>query len=137
LPNPSALTLEHPLDIQDARVASRRLADQRRAAEEDLERLTQDAAEKEAAYRRALAEAFTRAEGTAKAQEAAARAAVADKSYERDLAAGMVKVQAERLRGLEGERSMLKSLVEWSARINEETRERYGQRASDEMAAAR
>jgi hypothetical protein len=42
---------------------------------------------------------------------------------------GLVKAQTERLRGLEGERSMLKSLIDWSARINEETRERYGREA--------
>ena len=37
---------------------------------------------------------------------------------ERDIKAGMVKVYTERLRGLEGERSMLKSLTDWSARLN-------------------
>jgi hypothetical protein len=123
VPNP--LIMEQPLDIDDARLAARRLADQRRAAEQDLERLTREASEKEAAYRKALAQAFVQTEGTAAEREAKAKAAVADKSYERDLAAGMVKVQTERLRGLEGERSMLKSLVEWSMRITEATRERY------------
>lgn len=125
--SPHPLTLEHPLDIDDARLASRRLADQRRLAEQDLERMAREASEKEAAYRKALAEAFVQIEGgTAAEREAKARAAVADKSYERDLSAGLVKVQTERLRGLEGERSMLKSLVEWSAKINEELRERAG-----------
>jgi hypothetical protein len=128
--NPIPLTLTQPLDIDDARVASRALADQRRAAEVMLENLTTKAAEAEATYRRALAVAFTKAQGTAKEQEAAARAAVADESYARDLAVGMVKVQSERLRGLEGERSMLKSLIDWSARINEEQREQAGRLAA-------
>jgi hypothetical protein len=36
----------------------------------------------------------------------------------------MVKVTVERLRGLEGERSQLKSLVEWSAKLQLDGRER-------------
>lgn len=124
--NPRPLVLEQPLDIDDARRASRRLADQRRAAEERLDVLVREAAEAEATYRKALAQEFVKVTGTAAEREALARAAVADRSYERDLKAGMVKAQTERLRGLEGERSMLKSLVEWSMRINEETRERIG-----------
>lgn len=125
--NPRPLILEDPLDIDQARHASRLLAEQRRGAEQTLESLTRDAADKEAAYRKGLAKAFVGVEGSSAAErEANARAKVADLSLARDVAAGMVKVQTERLRGLEGERSMLKSLVEWSARINEETRERYG-----------
>jgi hypothetical protein len=127
--NPQALTLEHPLDMDDARRASRRLAELRREAEDAHERLTQEAAEAEREYRKQYAQEFVAAEGTAAEREAVARARSADKAYERDLAAGMVKVQAERLRGLEGERSMLKSLVEWSARLSIDGREDFeGQR---------
>lgn len=130
MPNP--LILEDPLDIDEARKASKRLAEQRRAAEQTLDQLTITAAEKERDYRKALSQAFHDIEeGTAAQREAAARAQVADKSYDRDIAAGMVKVQIERLRGLEGERSMLKSLVEWSAKISEETRERYGSESAE------
>lgn len=130
MPNPSPLILTQPLDIDDARLASRRLADQRRAAEQELERMVREAGDAEADYRKALAQAFVRVDGgTAAAREALARAEVADKSLTRDVKAGMVKVQTERLRGLEGERSMLKSLVEWSMRINEEQREQLGRDA--------
>jgi hypothetical protein len=121
--NPNPLTLEHPLDIDDARRASRRLAELRREAEDEHERLTKDAADKERAYRQAYATAFVQAEGTAAEREAIARSESADEAYERDLAAGMVKVQVERLRGLEGERSQLKSLCEWSMRLSIDGRE--------------
>lgn len=127
--NPRPLTLTDPLDIDEARKAARLLAGQRREAETTLENLTKAAADKEATYRRALAEAFIRTEGTAAEREATARSQVADKSYERDVAAGMVKVQTERLRGLEGERAMLRAITEWSMRIDEEQRERIGKAA--------
>ena len=122
--NPAALTLEQPLEISDARRASRRLADQRRQAELEHERLTKEAAEKERLYRKAYSKAFVQAEGTAAEREAKAKADSSDEAYERDLAAGMVKVCVERLRGLEGERSQLKSLTEWSMKLAIDGRER-------------
>ena len=112
------LLLEQPLEIDDARRASHALAQQRRAAEADLDRLTREAAEAERVYRKTLSEAFLTVKGdTAAAREAAAKAHAADAGYERDLAAGLVKACHERLRGLEGERSQLKTLSEWSARM--------------------
>lgn len=121
--NPSALTLEQPLEIDDARRASRRLAEMRREAEDEHARLTTEAAEKERLYRKAYSQAFVQTSGTAAEKEAKAKELSADECYERDLAAGMVKVQVERLRGLEGERSQLKSLVEWSMRLQVDGRE--------------
>lgn len=123
--NPAALTLEHPLDIDDARRASRRLAELRRDAEDAHAEMTKTAAEKEREYRKAYSLAFVAATGTAGEREAKAKAAAADEAYERDLASGMVKVQAERLRGLEGERSQLKSLTEWSMKLNIDGRESF------------
>lgn len=116
------LTLERPLEIDDARVAARRLADQRRQSENDLEMAVTLAAQREQEYRKALAQAFAKNAGgdTAAAREAQARSDASQAAYERDLSAGMVKVQQERLRGLEGERSQLKTLMEWSARMNEQ-----------------
>jgi hypothetical protein len=127
--NPSALTLKHPLDLDDARTASRRLAELRRDAENQHEKLTKEAAEAERQYRKAYAQAFIQASGTAAQREAEAKSAAADEAYERDLKAGMVKVQVERLRGLEGERSQLKSIVEWSMRLNIDGRENFGRTA--------
>lgn len=131
-----ALHLERPLEIDEARLASRRMAEQRRAAEDELQRSVERAAETERVYRLAFSKAFVEAEGTAAAREAEAKAASADECYARDLAAGMVRVQTERLRGLEGERSQLKSLCEWSMRLRIDEREViggevYGRRAKE------
>lgn len=112
------LLLENPLEIDEARRASHALAQQRRAAETRLDELTREAAEKERDYRKKLAESFLHAKGdTAAMREADAKKLAADAGYERDLAAGLVKAQHERLRGLEGERSQLKTLSEWSAKM--------------------
>lgn len=112
------LLLEQPLEIDDARRASHALAQQRRAAEADLDRLTREAAEAERDYRKTLAQCFLTAKGdTAAMREASAKADAADAGYGRDLAAGLVKACHERLRGLEGERSQLKTLSEWSAKM--------------------
>lgn len=128
--NPRPLVLEDPLDVDQARHATRLMANQRREAERFLETVTREAADAEAAYRKGLAKAFADVdEGTAAFREAKARASVADLSLTRDIKSGMVKVALERLRGLEGERSMLKSLIDWSSRIDEETRERIGREA--------
>jgi hypothetical protein len=121
-----ALHLERPLEIDEARLASRRMAEQRRAAEDDLQRRVEAAAETERKYRLAFTKAFIAAEGTAAAREAQAKAESADECYARDLAAGMVRVQTERLRGLEGERSQLKSLTDWSSRLRIDEREVIG-----------
>lgn len=130
-----ALHLERPLEISEARLASRRMAEQRRAAEDDLQHRVEAAAETERLYRLAFSKAFIAAEGTAAAREAKAKAESADECYARDLAAGMVRVQTERLRGLEGERSQLKSLTDWSSRLRIDEREIvgggvYGRRAT-------
>jgi hypothetical protein len=116
--NPRPLTLDEPLDIDEARKAARVLARQRRDAEEVHEAQVEKAAAAERAYRQAYAKAFVAATGTAGEREAKAKAESSQEAYERDLAAGMVKAFAERLRGLEGERSMLKSICEWSMRLD-------------------
>ncbi|HTJ35912.1 MAG TPA: hypothetical protein VL738_22040 [Dactylosporangium sp.] len=124
--NPQALHLERPLEISEARTAARRMAEQRREAENALQAQVERAAETEREYRKAFSAAFVAAEGTAAAREAEAKAASADECYARDLAAGMVKVATERLRGLEGERSMLKSLTDWSSRLRLDELEHVG-----------
>lgn len=134
--NPVALHLERPLEIDEARTAARRMAEQRREAENTLQAQVERAAETEREYRKAFSTAFVNAEGTAAAREAEAKAASADECYARDLAAGMVKVQTERLRGLEGERSMLKSLTDWSSRLRLDEQETVGGQTFGRRAAA-
>jgi len=116
--NPRPLTLEQPLDIDEARTAARALAQQRRDAEALHEEQVEKAAAAEQEYRKAYAQAFIKAEGTAGEREAKAKADSSEEAYARDVAAGMVKAFAERLRGLEGERSLLKSFIEWSAKLD-------------------
>ncbi len=134
--NPAALNLERPLEIDEARMAAKRMAEQRRAAEDALQRQIEAAAEAEREYRKAFSTAFVSAEGTAAAREAEAKASSATECYERDLSAGMVKVMTERLRGLEGERSMLKSLIDWSSRLRLDEREVVGGEVYGRRAAA-
>lgn len=124
--NPVALHLEEPLSLDEARAASRAMASQRRAAEETLQALVEDAAHKEHAYRKAYADAIVKADGTAEARKALALAECAREAMDRDISAGMVRVQTERLRGLEGERSLLKSLVDWSSRLRLDEQEHIG-----------
>lgn len=112
------LYLEQPLEIDEARLAARRLADQRRQAEKDIEEQVKLAAEMEREYRKAYAKAFVTAIGTAGEREAIAKRESAPQAYDRDIQAGMVKVLQEKLRGLEGERSMLKTLMEWSMKAD-------------------
>jgi hypothetical protein len=58
--NPAALRLEQPLEIDDARRASRRLAELRREAEDSHETMTKEAAEAERVYRKKYAQEFIR-----------------------------------------------------------------------------
>lgn len=115
--NPTALGLQHPLDMDDARRAAQRMTVLRREAENTYRTLVEDAAEAEADYRKGYAKAFLTAEGTGLIKEQTAREKTADLAARRDITEGLVKAQSERLRGLEGERSLLKSLIDWSARM--------------------
>jgi hypothetical protein len=134
--NPVALYLERPLEIDEARLAARRMAEQRREAENTLQVQVERAADMERAYRKAFSAAFVAAEGTAAAREAEAKSCSADECYARDVAAGMVKVGTERLRGLEGERAMLRALIEWSSRLRLDEREVVGGETFGRRAAA-
>ena len=112
------LSLTQPLDLDDAREAAREMSSQRRATEEMLKKQNLIAADAEANYRRAFADAFVRAEGTAAEREAIARAVSSGAARDRDIQERLFKVFQERLRGLEGERAMLRQLMEWSSRLN-------------------
>ena len=114
--NPTPIHLAEPLAIDEARSASRALASQRRNAEDTLQAAVEHAAASEQKYRKAYARAIVSVEGPAVVKEAQAKAQASGEAYDRDLAVGMVKVAGERLRGLEGERSQLRALMDMSAR---------------------
>jgi hypothetical protein len=108
----------HPdfFTFQSARANARELAQARRRAEEDYKAQVEKAADAEAAYRKRFAAAFLAEEGTMAEREQRARAATADLARDRDLQEGLSRACLERLRGLEGERSILRLLMEWSLR---------------------
>lgn len=114
--NPTPIHLAEPLSIDEARAASRALASQRRNAEDTLEKAVTHAADCEHKYRKAYARAIVTVEGPAVVKEAQAKSNAAAEARDRDIAAGMVKVAQERLRGLEGERSQLRALMDMSSR---------------------
>lgn len=113
--------LDDPLEQRDARLASRRVSQMRRDAEALLRSAVTTRATNEAAYREALAKAIVRAKvdhGASVARELAHEDAAVKKALrEFRIAEGMVDAWKERLKSIEGERSMLKSLIDWSATI--------------------
>jgi membrane protein involved in colicin uptake len=113
---------DDPLEMSDAREASRRMTRIRRDAEAEFRAAIVDRAKKEAAYRQALAEAIVRIKAEGSSSTEATERARGDASVKKALidfrvAEGMVKAHEERLRGCEGERSQLKSLIDYSARV--------------------
>lgn len=112
---------QDPLDMDDARLASREISRLRRRAESDYRKAIEDRAHKEAEYRAALSKAIVRLK-VDNASSAAAELARGDDTVKQALidfrvSEGMVKAQEQRVLGVEGERSMLKSLIEYSARV--------------------
>lgn len=121
--NPTRLSLEallqlgDPLDVSDARQASRLLAENRRTAERTYEEAVACAAEAENIYRKEFAKAFASAEGAATKREVEAADNTADFKRDWEIKKGLVKSCLLRLDGIEGERSLLKSLIDWSLRM--------------------
>jgi hypothetical protein len=128
--------LGDPLESEDARKASHITAQMRRRAEEELERRYREAATKEADYRRELSKVIVKK----KADHGAtiAKELAADDEKVRELfiawkvADGLVEAGKQRLKGLEGERSMLKSLIDWSATIMNVLRQSGGAQSEPE-----
>lgn len=108
-----------PLDMDDARQASRRVAEIRREAEQAHRDAVRVKAEKEVAYRMAYSAEIVRLKNggeasTTAAERARGEDAVRDHLKAFRIAEGMVDAAKERLRGIEGERSLLKSLIDAS-----------------------
>lgn len=125
-PNPTALTLEDPLDLDDAREASRAVARNAGEAIKDLQRWGEAFAEAERDYRKALAvkAAELRGDGhpaTLVRDLARGDEHVATLACDRDIASSMMDVCKERLRMIDGQRAALRQLTEWSRRFDERT----------------
>lgn len=122
--NPSTLTMAEPyrkmrdpLEMDDARDAARAAAAQRREAAKWYDECIEKSAEAIRAHRKGYARSFMAQEGSVTQREILAKEDTADLEYEMTLAAGMVKAAEHRLRALEGERAMLRLLIEQSGRI--------------------
>lgn len=107
------------MSVQEAKALAHQIAVSRREAEKVLEACVNEAATATHAYRKGFAEAIVKAEGTQTVREAQAKAEAADLELKRDIARGMERVAQERLRGLEGERSILKTLMDWNSRLEQ------------------
>lgn len=113
---------KHGLDVDDAREAGRNIVRFRNHFLKEHGDFVEDAADKEAAYHETRAKAIL----TLKAEHGATVAPkLADGEQDvRDalvawrIASGLVDASKERLRGIEGDRSTLKSIIDWSAGLN-------------------
>lgn len=109
--------------MDDAREASRRAARIRRDAEAEFREAIADCAAKEAHYRELLSKAIvdlkatTGVSSTEATERARGEASVKQALINFRVAEGMLKAYEQRLRGIEGERSQLKSLIDYSARV--------------------
>lgn len=105
--------------IDQARAALRSATAIILGAEEAYKDAIETAADAQATFRNELGEAFTRyrkdGQGVAEA-EISARAEVAIHEHERDKAAGLLKLAAEKLEDARDTRRSLWRVIEWSAR---------------------
>lgn len=132
---------QDPLDMDDARLASRRVSRLRRDAEAQLVKRAREKGEKESEYRRLRSIAITeaRADGpaTTAKEMADGDAEVRRALIEWKVAEGMYDAARERVKGVEGERSMLKSLIDWSSTITNVLRQSGGMKHEPDGDAGR
>lgn len=108
------------LSLDEFRRQSRALHDARIAARRDYERYCEQEAEADRQYRTALATAFAECkaqEQTAAQAELEAHSRASDAKLKRDLAKSMAKSALLRIEQLEADRANLRSIAEWSQRI--------------------
>lgn len=117
-PQPTRL---QPMSFGEAEERLQNMARRIRAAEDDLDRANEDAANAEAIYRKALGERFGELRRDGAAVEAAmtqARGELYTLSRERDIAAGKARKAHEVLEDRRGDRASLHKLVDWSGGID-------------------
>jgi hypothetical protein len=121
-----------PLDLDDARAASRRASQMRRDAERSLIERGDAKADAEVDYKKARAVAIMRLKiehGATVAKELAdGEDDVSPKLLAKMKADTLYDAARERLKTLEGERSMLKSLIDWSSTVANVLRSTGGMR---------
>ncbi len=98
------------------------MSETRRSVEDAYKDAGVKATDAELAYRKAYSQAYAKRRIAGEGDGAAdryARGEAAALAHERDGAAATVKFLSERLKGLEGDRSLLKSLIDWSSRMDD------------------
>lgn len=110
-----------PLDMDDAREASRRSSQMRRQAEADLRAAVENVGKNEGEYRKLLAQEIVRAKtehgATAALDIAKGEKGVVKALVDFRVSSGMVDAAKERLRTVEGDRSQLRGLIDFSAGV--------------------
>lgn len=110
-----------PLDMDDAREASRQSSRMRRGAEADLRAAVDRRGAAEGEYRKKLAQEIVKAKtahgATAGLDIAKGQTEVVKALIEFRVADGMVDAAKERLRTIEGDRSQLRGLIDFSAGV--------------------
>lgn len=108
------------LSLDEFRVKSNQIQQKRSEARRDYERYTEEEAEADRLYRQTLATAFAKAKAsdqTAAQAEIQAHADASEAKLKRDLAKSLAKSALLRIEGLEADRATLRTVAEWSQRI--------------------
>lgn len=118
--NPVPLTLQDPLQIDEARRACQEIARQRQSARQTFETANEKLANAERDYRKARSVKYVENTGAPSAgmRDALVDAETADERYERDVARGVVEAAQERLKEIDAQRASLHRLIDWSARLD-------------------
>lgn len=109
------------LSLDELRRGARQITERRRDARRDYERYAKEEADADLEYRKTMAKAYTaaRADGvTDRGAEILARDAAAEAKQRRDIAASLAKSALLRIEECEREAATLRSIAEWSQRID-------------------
>lgn len=110
-----------PLDMDDAREASRRSSQMRRQAEADHRAAVEKVGQAEGEYRKLLSQEIVKAKAdhgaTAALDIAKGDSKVVKALIDFRVASGMVDAAKERLKTVEGDRSQLRGLIDFSAGV--------------------
>lgn len=114
-------TPQPTMTLDGLREGARKLSTARSEARRDYERYAEEAATAEREYRVTLAKVFARERSAgepAGASEILAKAAASEAGHRRDLATSLAKSALLRIEALERDAATLRSIADWSQRID-------------------
>jgi len=109
------------LTLDEFRAKANAMQQARSDARRDYERYAEQEADADRTYRQTLAQAFATARAgdmTAAQSDVEAHSKASDAKHTRDLAKSMAKSALLRIEALEADRATLRSIAEWSQRID-------------------